>query len=93
MSSYENTEAEILRSKLIETHGETSIEDYFKGEECETKQGSCYRIEERRKLKLNTISPPKAKKNILNDLKLIRGIGQSKSDILRTNGYETIERS
>ena len=34
MSSYENTEAEILRSKLIETHRETSIEDYFKGEEC-----------------------------------------------------------
>ena len=91
MSSYENTEAEILRSKLIETYSETSIEDYFKGEECETKKGSCYRIEERRKLKLNTISPPKAKKNILNDLKLIRGIGDSKSDILRSNGFETIE--
>ena len=48
-------------------------------------------LRERRKLKLNTISPPKAKKNILNDLKLIRGIGDSKSDILRSNGYETIE--
>ena len=93
MSSYETTAAEILRSKLIETHRETSIEDYFKGEECETKHGSCYRIEERRKLKLNTISPQKAKKNILNDLKLIKGIGDSKSDILRTNGYDTIEES
>jgi uncharacterized protein YprB with RNaseH-like and TPR domain len=91
MSSYGNIEAEILRSKLIETHKETSIEDYFKGEEFDTNQGPCYRIQERRKLKLNTISKKKAKKNLLNDLKLIRGIGDSKSDILRSNGFETIE--
>ncbi len=91
MSSHGNIEAEILRSKLIDTHKETSIQDYFKGEEFDTNQGSCYRIQERRKLKLNTISKKKAKKNLLNDLKLIRGIGDSKSDILRSNGFETIE--
>jgi len=91
MSSYGTTEAEILRSKLIETHRETSIEDFFKGVEYETKQGSCYRIQEKRKLKLNTISPQKAKKNIINDLKLIKGIGDLKSEILRSNGFETIE--
>ncbi len=91
MSSYGTTEAEILRSKLIETHRETSIEDFFNGVEYETKQGSCYRIQEKRKLKLNTISPQKAKKNIVNDLKLIKGIGDSKSEILRSKGIETIE--
>ena len=91
MSSYGSTEAEILRSKLIETHEETSMEDFFKGEEFETKQGTCYKISESRKLKLSTISPAKAKNNILNDLKLIRGIGDSKAEILRSKGYETIE--
>ena len=91
MSSYGTTEAEILRSKLIETHRETSIEDFFNGEEYETEQGACYRIQDKRKLKLNTISPQKAKKNILNDLKLIKGIGDSKSEILRSNGFQTIE--
>ena len=91
MASYGTTEAEILRSKLIETHRETSIEDFFNGEEYETRQGSCYRIQDKRKLKLNTISPQKAKKNILNDLKLIKGIGDSKSEILRSNGFQTIE--
>jgi uncharacterized protein len=91
MSSYGTTEAEILRSNLIESHRETSIEDFFKGEVYETNLGSCYRIQDKRKLKLNTISKSKAKKNILNDLKLIKGIGQSKSDILRSNGYQTIE--
>jgi uncharacterized protein YprB with RNaseH-like and TPR domain len=91
MSSYGSTEAEILRSKLIETHIETSMEDFFKGEEIETKQGSCYKISKSRKLKLSTISPVKAKNNILNDLKLIRGIGDSKAEILRTKGFKTIE--
>ena len=91
MSSYGTTEAEILRSKLIETHRETSIEDFFNGEEYETEQGACYRIQDKRKLKLNTIIPQKAKKNILNDLKLIKGIGDSKSEILRSNGFQTIE--
>jgi len=91
MASYGTTEAEILRSKLIETHRETSIEDFFNGEEYETEQGACYRIQDKRKLKLNTISPQKAKKNILNDLKLIKGIGDSKSEILRSNGFQTIE--
>ncbi len=91
MSSYGSTETEILRSKLIETYKEKSIEDYFKGEEFETKQGSCYKIKESRKLKLSTISKPKAKNNILNDLKLIKGIGDSKAEILRLKGYETIE--
>ncbi len=91
MSSYGTTEADILRSKLIETHRETSIEDFFNGEEYESKQGSCYRIQNKSKLKLNTISPQKAKKNILNDLKLIKGIGDSKSKILRSKGFQTIE--
>ena len=91
MSSYGTAEAEILRSKLIETHRETSIEDYFKGEVFETNQGSCYRIKERRKLKLSTISQSKAKNNIVNDLKLIKGIGDSKAEILRSNGVQTIE--
>lgn len=91
MSSYVSPETEILRSKLIETYREQSIEDYFKGEEFETKKGSCYKIQDSRKLKLNTISKPKAKNNILNDLKLIKGIGDSKAEILRLNGYETIE--
>jgi len=91
MSSYRITEAERLRSKLIETYKETSIEDYFKGEEFETKNGTCYKIQEDRKIKLSTISESKAKNNLLNDLKLIRGIGESKAEILRSNGFENIE--
>ena len=91
MSSYRITEAERLRSKLIETYKETSIEDYFKGEEFETKNGTCYKIQEDRKIKLSTISESKARNNLLNDLKLIRGIGESKAEILRSNGFENIE--
>jgi len=91
MSSYGTSEAEILRSKLIETYRDTSIEEYFKGEEFETNKGVCYKIEESRRLSLSTISKLKAKNNLLNDLKLIRGIGDSKAEILRSNGFENIE--
>ncbi len=91
MASYGTTEAERLRSELIETYGETSIEDYFEGEEFKTKHGSCYKIQDDRKLKLSTISESKARDNLLNDLKLIRGIGESKAEILRSNGFENIE--
>ena len=41
----------------------------------------------KRKLKLNTISPQKAKKNIVNDLKLIKGIGDSKSEYFKVQWY------
>ena len=91
MSSYGTTEAERLRSKLIEIYNEISIEDYFKGEEFKTKNGTCYKIQEDRKLKLSTISESKARNNLLNDLKMIRGIGESKAEILRSNGFENIE--
>ncbi len=91
MSAYGTNDAEILRTKLLSTHEETSFEDFFKGEEFETSHGSCYRINDHRKLKVNTISKAKAKKNILHDLRLIRGIGKSKEDILRSKGFETIE--
>lgn len=43
MSSYGSNEAEILRSKLMETHVETSMEDFFKGEVFETRKGTCYK--------------------------------------------------
>jgi hypothetical protein len=62
MSSYGTTEAESLRSKLIETYRDTSIEEYFKGEEFETNKGVCYKIEESRRLSLSTISKLKAKR-------------------------------
>ena len=91
MSSYGSSETEQLRSKLIEKYKETSIEDYFNGEVFETKSGSCYKISYERKLKLNTINKSKARSYLRNDLKIIKGIGDSKEQKLRKEGYKSVD--
>lgn len=91
MSYNGSIETEILRSKLIETYHDTSMEDFFKGEVIETKNGSCYRINHQRRLKLNTLPRNKAMDHMNRDLKLIKGIGESKAEKLKDEGYITID--
>lgn len=89
--SHGSQETEILRSKLIETYHDTTMEDFFKGEVFETEEGSCYRINHKRRLKLNTIAKQRAKDHMIKDLKLIKGIGESKADKLKADGFMTIQ--
>jgi uncharacterized protein len=91
MSSYGSSETEELRLKLIEKYKDTKIEDHFNGEICETNQGSCYKITDERKLKLNTIDKSKAKSYLRNDLKIIKGIGASKEEKLKKNGFMSVD--
>lgn len=91
MSFNGSVETEELRSKLIEKYGDNSLDEIFSGEIIETSHGSCYKINDSRKLKLNTIPKAKAKTNLLNDLKIINGIGTSKEQKLISEGYLTIE--
>ena len=90
MSSFNDSDVQKLREELLKKHEGTSVEDFFKGEEVETKYGTCYRITNHTSLKLNTIKPDKAKKRILQDLKLLRGIGESRERTLNNDGYRTI---
>jgi uncharacterized protein len=91
MSSYGSNETEQLRSKLIERYRDSTIEDYFKGEICETQKGSCYKISDERKLKLNTIGKARAKTYLRNDLKIIKGIGASKEEKLKNEGFMNVD--
>lgn len=86
---YEN--AYKLREKLlIENQGKT-LEDIIKGEEIITSQGSCYSITNNSKLTFNTLSSNKAKEKILSDLKILSGIGESREQKLKEQGFKTIE--
>ncbi len=91
MPFYDDEDAGKLKEKLLKKHEGISVEDFFKGEEFETKYGPCYKITDHTKLKLNTINKIKAKKELLTDLKLLKGIGESKEKNLRKNGYDTIQ--
>lgn len=87
---YHDEGAGKLKEDLMEKYEEISVEDFFKGDELKTRYGPCYNIKSHNKLKINNINRNKAKKEILSDLKLIRGVGESREKILREQGYETI---
>ena len=84
-------DARILQKKLLERHKGDKLDDFFDGEVCKTAGGTCYRIEESLKFKIKCIQRNKAKKAILEDLKLINGIGEVKESKLKVQGYKTIE--
>ncbi|MGB9936961.1 MAG: ribonuclease H-like domain-containing protein [Methanobacterium sp.] len=86
---YEN--AYKLREKLlVENQGKT-LEDLIKGKEINTPSGSCYGIINNSNLKLNTISSKKAKEKLLSDLKILNGIGESREQRLKEEGFNSIE--
>ena len=91
MSFNGSLETEELRSRLIDENKDTSMDEVFSGEILETEHGSCYKISDSRKLKLNTLPKSKAKSNLLSDLKIIKGIGSSKEQKLKLKGYLTVE--
>jgi uncharacterized protein YprB with RNaseH-like and TPR domain len=86
---YEN--AIKLKGKLMNDHEGIALEDLIDGNEIVTDSGTCYDIENRSNLKFNTLSQEKAREKILSDLKLLSGIGESREQKLRSEGYKTIE--
>jgi len=83
--------AEKLKRRLLKKHKGETLEDVVEGDELKTKKGTCYYIESQSKIKLNIINRELARNRILSDLKLIYGIGEVTEQILKEEGYKTIE--
>jgi len=75
--------AEKLKQRLMEKYKGKTLEDIIECNELKTKMGTCYYIETQSKIRLNTINKDLARKRILSDLKLIRGIGEVTERILK----------
>ena len=86
---YEN--ALKLKEKLLKDHEGIVLDDLITGKEIITGSGTCYSIENRSKLNLNMLNSDEARQKILSDLKLLSGIGESREQKLRSEGYNTIE--
>ena len=84
-------DARSLEKKLLERHEGDKLDDFFKGEVCKTSGGTCYKIEDSLKFKIKCIGKNKVQKAILEDLKLLHGIGEAKETNLKSKGYQTIE--
>lgn len=80
-----------LKEKLIENYQDKSLEDLENGEEIETIYGSCYRFTTEEKLKIKTLTPNKVNLCLMGDLKLIKGIGESKERRLKEEGYLSLD--
>lgn len=87
----DDKDAGSLQKKLLERHEGEKLDDFFKGEVCKTSGGTCYKIEDSLKFKIKCIQKNKAQKAILEDLKLLCGIGEAKETNLKSKGYQTIE--
>lgn len=90
--TYENqTNPQKLKEKLLEDYQDKSLEDLANGEEIETDKGSCYRFITHEKLKIETLGENRVNECILCDLKLIKGIGESKERKLKEDGYQSLD--
>jgi uncharacterized protein YprB with RNaseH-like and TPR domain len=91
IDSREYQEAEKLKQKLVEKYEGMKLEDVIEGEELKTPEGVCYHIESQEIINLKIINPEHARKKILLDLKLINGIREVTENLLKENGYKTID--
>lgn len=80
-----------LKEKLLEQYKDKSLEDLESGREIDTKWGSCYCFTTEEKLNIKTSHKNKVNQCLLNDLKLIKGIGVSKEKKLKDDGYLSLE--
>lgn len=80
-----------LKEKLLEDYEDKSLEDLENGEEINTTYGSCYRFTTREKLKIKTLPKNRVNQCLIDDLKLIKGIGESKERKLKGEGYRSLK--
>lgn len=81
----------VLKQKLLEEYQDKTLEDMKYGEELETSCGSCYCFTTHEKLEIETRPEEKVNECLTCDLKLIKGIGESKERKLKENGYHSLE--
>jgi len=87
----EYQEAQKLKHRLMKKYKGKALNDVIAGEEFNTKKGTCYHIENQDKINLKIINPYNAREKILSDFKLIYGVREVTEQILKDEGYKTIE--
>jgi len=87
----EYIEAILLKKKLLKKYEGVSLEDYFDGQIVDIKGTQCYFLETEQGITPIKIDYDLAKQSILNDLKLIKGIGPYKEKKFKSKKMDTIE--
>lgn len=87
----EYQKAQSLKQRLLRKYNGKSLEEVIKGEELKTKKGTCYHLLDYYGVNLAKIDRDDLRKKVISDLKLIYGIGEVTEQILKEEGYKTIE--
>ncbi|MDI6644223.1 MAG: ribonuclease H-like domain-containing protein [Methanobacteriaceae archaeon] len=80
-----------LKQMLLEKYQNKSLEDLNNLKLVETSQGEVLNINSTSKIEFMLKSQNKAFECLLNDLKLVKGIGEAKEKKLKRDGYQTLE--
>jgi len=80
-----------LKTKLMDDYQDKKLDDLKNGKEIETCFGACYQFRTREKLQIGILKEKMVLNKILTDLKLIKGIGESKEEKLKKTGFETLD--
>jgi hypothetical protein len=79
-----------LKKRLLLKYQDHSLEDLPHGTEVENIHGTCFSFKQKEKIKIKIPSPEKIEKQILTDLKLLKGVGRAKENKLKKDGYHTL---
>jgi uncharacterized protein len=88
-SDFQN--ARELKEVYLNRYEGMAVEEVFDGRTEYTPEGECFGITTPTGIRVSLPDPDLVRKNILQDLTLIRGIGPVTAGVLRRKGYRTIE--
>lgn len=79
-----------LKNRLLQKYEDQTVED-LGGELIETSEGEVLCISNREKINFKLKSHQKIRKSLINDLKLLPGIGEATENRLKDQGFKTME--
>ncbi|MCS3921959.1 uncharacterized protein YprB with RNaseH-like and TPR domain [Methanococcus voltae PS] len=86
----EYTQAMKLKSDLLKKYGGKELGEVFDGQEVKSKEGTTYCIEDSFKCKIKKQDVENAKRTILSDFTVIKGIAEATEFKLKNQGYDTL---
>lgn len=91
MWSSEYDEALKLEEKLLKQHKGKSLEEAIAGNVISNEQGGCYAISTSCASTFKTVTYEESRRQIISDLKVLPGIGPVREQMLKQQGYATVE--
>jgi len=88
-SEYDRARARL--AELVDRYAGTAFDNLFPGQEIENDGGTCFVLEHRNPVSVPSVDIDRFKKDLMNDLTLVLGVGPATRRRLNARGYYTLE--